>query len=135
MALFLEGDDDVISEINMTPLIDVMLVLLIVFMVTLPVLQHAVKVALPRADSQVVDARPPHIDISIDSKGEASWDQQPVDAAALAMKLAAAGTQQPEPMLQLYADRNVRYESVADVMSAAQHAGLNKINFVTRAQQ
>ncbi|KVM90417.1 ExbD/TolR family protein [Burkholderia stagnalis] len=124
--------DDVMSDINMTPLIDVMLVLLIVFMVTLPVMNHAVKLDLPSASSTPNDTRPAHVTLSIDASGGVLWDEKPVEAATLDARLTQAAGQQPQPEVQLYADRAARYESVASLLSAAQRAGLVKINFVTQ---
>ncbi|WP_420992755.1 ExbD/TolR family protein [Cupriavidus sp. 30B13] len=131
MAPSFEEHDDVVTEINMTPLIDVMLVLLIVFMVTLPAITHAVKLELPRASSAPSDNQPERVDVSVDAGGTVSWNAQPVDEGALATRLAVAATQQPQPALQLYADRTTPYEAVAGVLAAAQRAGLTNINFVT----
>lgn len=116
----------------MTPLIDVMLVLLIVFMVTLPVVTNAVKIDLPHASSAPNDSRPAHIDLSVDAQGIVSFDSLVVDNATLEQKLAVAAATQPQPEVQLYADRSVRYAAVADLMAATRRAGLAKIDFVTR---
>ncbi|MCS6767084.1 MAG: biopolymer transporter ExbD, partial [Candidatus Protistobacter heckmanni] len=130
-----DNDDEVMSEINMTPLVDVMLVLLIVFMITIPVIRQAVKVQLPRATSQPDQARPEVARLAIDAGGQVFWNNVPVDDAALQARLQqAAQTAQStaaQPELQLRADRNVRYERVAQVMAAAQRNGLAKIGFVT----
>lgn len=126
-----DDDDGVMNEINMTPLVDVMLVLLIIFLVTLPVINQAVKVDLPRASSQPVDQKPAHVDVSIQADGQVSWDKTPVSQAQLEQRIQAAAGQQPQPELHLHADRNVRYERVAQVMAAAQNGGLSKIGFVT----
>ncbi|MBY4674326.1 biopolymer transporter ExbD [Burkholderia multivorans] len=126
-----DDDDGVMSEINMTPLVDVMLVLLIIFLVTVPVMQHAVKIDLPHASSQPEDVKPTHVDVSIRADGTVLWDDQPVDEAALRAKIEAAAQATPQPELHLRADRKVPYERVADVMSAAQSGGLGKIGFVT----
>lgn len=126
-----DGDEALMTEINMTPLVDVMLVLLIIFLVTIPVLDHALKLDLPRAASRPLDARPAHVDVSIDAQGRISWNKQPVDDAALAARITAAAHAKPQPELRLYADGGVRYERVAQLMSAAQAGGLTKIGFVT----
>ncbi|VVE47115.1 ExbD/TolR family protein [Pandoraea terrigena] len=125
------ADDAMMSEINMTPLVDVMLVLLIIFIVTLPVLNHSVKLDLPQASSQPEDTRPAKIDVSIQADGTVFWDKQPVDETALKARLAQAAEAQPQPELHLFADKNVRYESVARVLSDAQTAGITKLGFVT----
>ncbi|ABF09158.1 ExbD/TolR family protein [Cupriavidus metallidurans] len=128
----LDGDDDeVMSEINMTPLVDVMLVLLIIFIITIPVINHAVKIDLPRATNQPNDAKPQSINVSIDAQGKVFWNQQEVDDATLDQRISEAALQQPQPELHLRADREVRYERVAQVMAAAQHGGLGKIGFIT----
>ncbi|RDK08492.1 ExbD/TolR family protein [Cupriavidus lacunae] len=128
----LDGDDDeVMSEINMTPLVDVMLVLLIIFIITIPVINHAVKIDLPRATNTPNDPKPQSINVSIDASGKVFWNQVEVDQAKLESNIALAAQQQPQPELHLRADREVRYERVAEVMAAAQHGGLGKIGFIT----
>ena len=132
MSPFASDDDDgLMNEINMTPLVDVMLVLLIVFMVTIPVIRHAVKIDLPHASSQKEDTKPAQINVSIEADGTVLWDGTKVDEAALNQKIAAAAQTVPQPELHLNADRKVQYERVAQVMSAAQNGGLTKLGFVT----
>ncbi|VVE49208.1 ExbD/TolR family protein [Pandoraea anhela] len=125
------ADDAMMSEINMTPLVDVMLVLLIIFIVTLPVLNHAVKLDLPQASSQPEDTKPAKVDLSIQADGSVFWDKQQIDDDTLKARLAQAADAQPQPELHLFADKNVRYESVARVLSEAQAAGVTKLGFVT----
>lgn len=126
-----DDDDGLMNEINMTPLVDVMLVLLIVFMVTIPVIRHAVKIDLPHASSQKEDTKPAQINVSIDANGDVTWDGTAVDDKTLQAKIAAAAQTEPQPELHLSADRKVAYEKVAQVMSAAQSGGLTKLGFVT----
>ena len=127
-----DSDDEVMNEINMTPLVDVMLVLLIIFIVTIPVINHAVKIDLPRAINQPNEDKPQNISLSIDADGKVTWNNAPVaDAAELEANIALAAQRQPQPELHLRADRNVRYERVAEVMAAAQRGGLGKIGFIT----
>jgi biopolymer transport protein ExbD len=126
-----DDDDGLMNEINMTPLVDVMLVLLIVFMVTIPVIRHAVKIDLPHASSQKEDTKPAHVDVSIEADGTVLWDGAPVDDNALRAKIAMAAQADPQPELHLNADRKVAYDKVAQVMSAAQGGGITKIGFVT----
>jgi biopolymer transport protein ExbD len=126
-----DDDDGLMNEINMTPLVDVMLVLLIVFMVTIPVIRHAVKIDLPHASSQKEDTKPAQIDLSVQQDGTVLWNGTPVDDAALGAKIASAAQATPQPELHLNADRRVAYGLVAQVMSAAQRGGLTKIGFVT----
>jgi biopolymer transport protein ExbD len=127
-----DDDDGLMNEINMTPLVDVMLVLLIVFMVTIPVIRHAVKIDLPHASSQKEDTKPAQVTVTVDADGNVLWDDRKVDDAALREKIAEAAQANPQPELHLDADRKVAYEKVAEVMSAAQAGGLTKIGFVTQ---
>ncbi len=115
----------------MTPLVDVMLVLLIIFIITIPVINHAVKIDLPRASNTPNESKPQSINVSIDAQGKVYWNQTEVDETALANNIALAAQQEPQPELHLRADREVRYERVAEVMAAAQHGGLGKIGFIT----
>ncbi|TCG03000.1 biopolymer transporter ExbD [Paraburkholderia steynii] len=132
MSPFTDDDDDgLMNEINMTPLVDVMLVLLIVFMVTIPVIRHAVKIDLPHASSQKEETKPAQVAVSIDADGNVLWDGQKISDDALKAKIAAAAQENPQPELHLNADRKVAYEKVAQVLSAAQAGGLTKIGFVT----
>ncbi|EIM98564.1 biopolymer transport protein ExbD/TolR [Paraburkholderia hospita] len=126
-----DEDDGLMNEINMTPLVDVMLVLLIVFMVTIPVIRHAVKIDLPHASSQKEDTKPVQVTVSIDAEGNVMWNQQKISGEALQAKIAAAAQQNPQPELHLDADRKVAYEKVAQILSAAQATGLTRIGFVT----
>ncbi|WP_345794310.1 biopolymer transporter ExbD [Thauera sp. JM12B12] len=119
------------SEINMVPLIDVMLVLLIVFMITAPLLTHSVKIDLPQASSNPTQEKPETVSVSIDGEGKVFWNDEGVDTVALPARLAAAAAQTPQPELHLRADRNTRYEVIADVMSQARTAGIEKMGFVT----
>jgi biopolymer transport protein ExbD len=120
-----------IGDINMVPLIDVMLVLLVIFIVTAPLLTHAVKIDLPRASSAVNETKPDKIEFAIDADGALFWNGERIDRSAAAQRFAQEGARNPQPELHLRADRNVRYEAVADVMSAAAKAGLRKIGFVS----
>lgn len=130
-----EDSDEVMSEINMTPLVDVMLVLLIIFIITMPVIQHAVKVELPRASSSR-DQTPPHkLQLSVDAQGQFYLDQQAVAADALQERLRAQAAREPQPQLYIRGDKNVPYERVAQAMTAAQRAGLSRIGFVTEGQR
>ena len=126
------GDsNEVMSEINMTPLVDVMLVLLIIFIITVPVMKHTVNIDLPRANSQPQDSKPETIHLSVDAAGAYYWNESPIAEADLALQLQAAAGKQPQPELHIRGDKEVRYERVAIAMSAAQRAGLQKIGFVT----
>lgn len=126
-----DDDDGLMNEINMTPLVDVMLVLLIIFIVTIPAIQHAVRLDLPHASSQRQDVRPPHVTVSVNADGSVFWDNIRVSDTELQQKIAAAAQASPQPELHLRADRQVAYERVADVMSYAQSGGLIRMGFVT----
>jgi biopolymer transport protein ExbD len=132
MAFGTQDDtDEVMNEINMTPLVDVMLVLLIVFIITVPVMKHSVNIDLPRATSTPQDARPDTIRLSVDAQGRYFWNEQPVAEADLPARLAAEARRDPQPELHLRGDKDARYESVAQALAAAQRSGLRKIGFIT----
>src|SRR5512145_1888193 len=119
------------AEINMIPLIDVMLVLLVIFIVTAPLLTHAIRVNLPDATTQVSLEKPETITLSIDAAGALYWNQTPITRADLDERLVAAAQRQPQPQLNLRAEYTTQYQSLADVMAAAQNAGVNRMSFVT----
>ncbi|CAB3793197.1 ExbD/TolR family protein [Paraburkholderia fynbosensis] len=134
MAMNPFSDDDdqgLMNEINMTPLVDVMLVLLIIFLVTIPAMQHAVRIDLPHASSQPEVVKAAHIDVAVDADGAILWDGHAVTEDGLRARIAEAAHATPQPELHLRADRKVPYERVADVMSAVQAGGLTKMGFVT----
>jgi biopolymer transport protein ExbD len=123
--------DEVMNEINMTPLVDVMLVLLIIFIITIPVMKHAVNIDLPRATNQQQDQKPETVRLSVDASGAYFWNENRVDDAALPALLKAQAAKNPQPDLHIRGDKNVRYERVAQAMAAAQQAGVKKIGFIT----
>jgi len=119
------------AEINVTPLVDVTLVLLVVFIIAAPLLTYAIKLDLPAAQAAPAGPAPAAIDVSIDAAGTLYWNGTVVDGAGLEARLKKAAAATPQPELHLRADRAVRYEVVAQLMSAAQRAGLQHIGFVT----
>jgi biopolymer transport protein ExbD len=123
--------DEVMNEINMTPLVDVMLVLLIIFIITVPVMKHSVNIDLPRATNQPQDTKPETVRLSVDAQGRYFWNESPVDEKDLERMLKAEAAKSPQPELHLRGDKEVRYEKVAQAMAAAQQAGLRKIGFIT----
>ncbi|MCX7275898.1 MAG: biopolymer transporter ExbD [Burkholderiales bacterium] len=123
--------DEVMNEINMTPLVDVMLVLLIIFIITIPVMKHSVNVDLPRATNQVEDVKPATIRLSVDAQGEYYWNENKVAETDLVPMLQAEAAKEPQPELHIRGDKNVRYERVAQAMAAAQQSGIKKIGFIT----
>jgi biopolymer transport protein ExbD len=134
MGSLSDSEDDFNPEINTTPLVDVMLVLLIIFIMTIPVMNHSVKVDLPRATNQPNETKPENINLSIDAEGKVYWNDAVVDAAQLNVRIAEAAKKTPQPELHLRAERTTKYEKVAQVMAAAQSGGLAKIGFITEPQ-
>ncbi len=135
MKLDASNDFDVMSEINMTPLVDVMLVLLIIFIVTMPALNHTVKLELPHAVNQPNDTKPVHVDVSVDAVGVVSWNGAVLSKTDWAKQFQTAAHQQPQPEIHLRADRATPYEPIAQVMAAAQSAGMTKMGFITDPKQ
>jgi biopolymer transport protein ExbD len=127
----LEANDDVVSDINMVPLIDVMLVLLIIFILTVPVMTHTVKLDLPRASNTPNAVKPETVNLSVDADGAVFWNEDKVAEAELDQRLATAAQQSPQPEVHIRGDRKVAYEHVASVMAAVQRSGLLKLGFVT----
>lgn len=124
-------DSEVMSEINMIPLIDVMLVLLIVFMITVPVMTHSVNVNLPQASTEPVRNKPETIRLSVDVAGAFHWNQTRISQSEMEERLAQAALMDPQPDVHIRGDKAVRYEHVATAMAAAQRAGIRKLAFVT----
>lgn len=123
------------AEINVVPLVDVMLVLLVVFIITAPLLTNAVKIDLPKASSNLNITRPDHIEFGIREDGSFFWNGEKVDAATLPERFALEAKKQPQPELHIRADRLAHYELVAKVMSSAARAGVVRIGFVTDPAQ
>jgi biopolymer transport protein ExbD len=119
------------AEINMIPLIDVMLVLLVIFIITAPLLTHAVKIDLPKAASHPNLTRPDHIALSINAANEMFWNGERIDHQQLTQRLAASARLEPQPELHLRADKTTQYQVLAEVMAAAGKAGLTRIGFVS----
>ena len=135
MAFGTQDDtDDVMNEINMTPLVDVMLVLLIIFIITVPVMKHAVNVDLPRATNQPENIKPETVRLSVSADGKYFWNEFEVTEEELFPRLQTEAAKEPQPDLHIRGDKNVRYEFVAQAMAAAQRAGVRKIGFVTDPQ-
>jgi biopolymer transport protein ExbD len=130
-SFFSDDDAGDLAEINMIPLIDVMLVLLVIFIVTAPLLTHAVKVDLPKASSAPNLTQPENVQVAIDAQGQVHWNGEVVSAAALQERMRTAATFSPPPELHLRAERTTHYEKVTEVMSAAAREGLTRIGFVT----
>ncbi|MEO6322931.1 MAG: biopolymer transporter ExbD [Polaromonas sp.] len=132
MAFGTQDDtDEVMNEINMTPLVDVMLVLLIIFIITVPVMKHSVNIDLPRASSEQQLIKPETVRLSVDADGSYYVNDAKIPDEELAPRLQAAAAKNPQPDLHIRGDKAVRYERVAQAMAAAQQAGLRKIGFIT----
>ena len=135
MAFGTQDDaDEVMNEINMTPLVDVMLVLLIIFIITVPVMKHSVNVDLPQASNQPEDIKPETVRLSVDASGQYHWNEATISDDELTPRLQAEAAKEPQPELHIRGDKAVRYERVAQAMAAAQRAGVRKIGFVTEPQ-
>ena len=131
MSFEVSDSGEVMNEINMTPLVDVMLVLLIIFILTIPAVQHAVKVELPRASSVRDNTPPESLQLAVDAQGQFFLGQRPIATDALEDALRVHAGQDPQPPLSIRGDKKVPYEHVAQAMTAAQRAGMKKIGFVT----
>ena len=121
------------SEINVTPLVDVMLVLLIIFMITAPLMSHKIKVELPQADlDQRDDTVPPAppITVTVTSNGTLYWNDQPVSQALLESQLSVEAQKVPQPAVNIRGDETTRYEAISEVVNTAQAQGVRKVGFV-----
>jgi biopolymer transport protein ExbD len=119
------------AEINVTPMVDVMLVLLVIFIITAPLFTHAIKLDLPAAQSAPAPQKPETISLSINAEGKLFWNDSEVDRKDMEARMGIAAQKTPQPELQLRADKSTRYEVIAQVMAAAQSNGLARIGFVT----
>ena len=124
--------DDVASDINVTPMVDVMLVLLVIVSLTVPVLTHSVGVELPKAQAVRTPAETQSVSLTVAQDGTVYWDGNAIDEAGLEEALAETAQAEPQPEIRLYGDRKTDYEHVVRVMAAAQRAGVTKLAFVTK---
>jgi biopolymer transport protein ExbD len=132
MAVGPASEDDVISAINTTPLVDVMLVLLIIFLITIPVVTTSIPVALPKERVEVRETKPENVIISVDKLGNVYWyDAKINDVEALVAKLKAVSSMKPQPEVQIRGDLNSRYMGVGKILYACQRAGITKVAFIT----
>jgi len=126
-----DGEDEVNSTINTTPLVDVMLVLLIIFLITIPVVTHTVPVKLPAETNQPYKTKPENINLAIDKEGQMYWNEAPVpNTQALLNKLKKIAVMVPQPEVHIRGDQNAPYEFVGRVILTAQRAGIAKVAFV-----
>jgi biopolymer transport protein ExbD len=119
------------AEINMVPLIDVMLVLLVIFIVTAPLLTQAVKLELPKANAQPNIVKAEKVEFAIDANGQRFWNGEPVDRTEAAKRFMDEGKKQPQPEIHLKADQSVAYRNVAQTLADATKAGLTKVGFIS----
>lgn len=119
------------AEINVVPMVDIMLVLLVIFIITAPLLTNSVKINLPQASSAPTQTEPRKIDFAINDQGQIFWDGEPVTMDQATARLVEAGQQTPTPELHVRADRDTRYQVLAEVMAAASRAGVSKLGFVS----
>ena len=127
-----DGDDAVISSINTTPLVDVMLVLLIIFLITIPVVTTAIPVTLPKERIEVRETKPENVIISVDAQSNIFWYEARVgNVEALTEKLKQVAAKKPQPEVQIRGDLSARYEGVGKVLLACQRAGIVKVAFIT----
>jgi len=126
------GEEEVVSTINTTPLVDVMLVLLIIFLITVPVVTQSIAVNLPKETNQIRVTKPENIEISVSKDGDVYWGTKLVpDMEELVKRLGKESVKNPQPEVHIRGDDKSRYESVGRVIFACQRAGIMKINFVT----
>jgi biopolymer transport protein ExbD len=135
MAIDLRGPDEdgdaLVAAINTTPLVDIMLVLLIIFLITVPVVTHSVPVALPHETNQPSKTRPADITIAVDKQGDLYWNEARLDGnAALLQRLKDHAADDPQPAVHIRADKDVRYEAVGRVVADCQRAGISKVSFI-----
>ncbi|RKP48345.1 ExbD/TolR family protein [Trinickia fusca] len=134
MAMSVGGDgdeDEVISAINTTPLVDVMLVLLIIFLITIPVVTHTVPLQLPKETVMPLQTTPKSIEIAVNRDGDFFWNEQHVDAPTLLTRLKTVSVQLPQPEVHVRGDQSTRYEFIGRVITACERAGIAKVSFIT----
>ena len=134
MSIGSGGEDEPMMDINMTPLIDVMLVLLIMFIITIPVMTHAVKLDMPRASNAPSQVQPVVINLEIDFDGTVLWNGTPVDIESLEGYFRREAANDPQPELHIRPSKRAKYDVVARVLASAQRNGMRKIGFVGNEQ-
>jgi biopolymer transport protein ExbD len=126
-----EGAQPLMSEINTTPLVDVMLVLLVIFMITAPLFTHAVHIDLPRASAAPLQEQREAVRLAVNADGDLYWNDRLLSDEEFQLRLHEAARLEPQPELHLRADRTTRYERLAEIMAAAHNAGIARMGFVT----
>ncbi|ARP97464.1 ExbD/TolR family protein [Bordetella genomosp. 13] len=120
-----------VSDINMVPLIDVMLVLLVIFIITAPLLAHSIRINMPQVSAEQIQEDPKTIDLAIDANGALFWNEQPVAIDDLPNRFLTVARDKPQPEVRIRADQNTRYETLAKVMASARRSGMSRIGFIT----
>ena len=134
MAIHAADDEEYTTTINVVPLVDIMLVLLIIFIITLPVMTHAVKIDLPRASNEPPPENPTQpINIDVAYNGAVLWNQVPIAPSEMRLKIKEAAAVEPQPEVHLSVDRRAKYDYAAAVLFAVQRGGLKKVGFVADA--
>jgi biopolymer transport protein ExbD len=129
-------EEDTMSAINTTPLVDVMLVLLIVFMITIPVITHTVPVEMPNVENEATETRPENINLSVNKDGQIFWGQALLPSTDdLLERLKAEAVREPQPEVHVRADQATRYEHVGRVILTSQRAGIQKVGFITEPRK
>ena len=131
MSVGQDDNDEVISSINTTPLVDVMLVLLIIFLITIPVVTHTVPVQLPKETIQPLQTTPKSIVIAVNRDGDFFWNEKQVDAPTLLARLKTVSVQTPQPEVHVRGDQMTRYEFIGRVITECERAGIAKVSFIT----
>ena len=126
-----DSEDEVIANINTTPLVDVMLVLLIIFLITIPVVTHTIPVQLPKETIQPLQTTPKSIVIAVNRDGDFFWNEKLVDAPTMLTRLKTVSVMTPQPEVQVRGDQNTRYEFIGRVITACERAGIAKVSFIT----
>jgi biopolymer transport protein ExbD len=135
MNIGTDNDDEIMSEINTTPLVDVMLVLLIIFLITIPVVTTSIKVDLPKEKNMVRETKPETVIISVDLKGKIFLYDTPIkNSDDLLQRMKKFAVMKPQPEVQIRGDGRSDFESVGRVMYAVQRAGITKVGFITEPQ-
>jgi biopolymer transport protein ExbD len=133
---FSQGGDGIMAEINVTPLVDVMLVLLIIFMITAPLMSHKIKIELPKKSMTVPEEKlPPPITVSVQANGSLYWNDAPVLKDGLDRQLRIEARREPQPLLEIRADKGTQYRLLQEVMSISKTAGMKKIGFITEPEK
>ncbi|AOJ72563.1 MULTISPECIES: ExbD/TolR family protein [Burkholderia] len=131
MSVGQDDNDEVISNINTTPLVDVMLVLLIIFLITIPVVTHTIQLQLPKETIQPLQTTPKSVEIAVNRDGDVFWNETLVDASTLLSKLKTVSVMNPQPDVHVRGDQSTRYEFIGRVITACERAGIAKVSFIT----